>query len=516
MSVKTLDYMEYSTDALARAAYSGGWPAFFDESASSHILIPFGNAQISTAQSHSGGASGLFDGSGDYLKVSPSADFDFSTGNFSITAYVYMAAPTTGDRFIYSGAANEELFFGFSGANIGLGRAGVAWDATAAHGISANTWAKVNVTRTGTDVKFYVDDVQVGSTATLSTDYFVDSTLYIGSQGTNYYYTGYLDDLEVVKGTTTVLKCDFDKLYITPYFESTIKEQGSYSLKAIATTEAASKELIRNIAGSTSWSFNLTGNGNTTAKFNRREIIPAADISASGTAIRLKLKGHNTTSSIVSAVSIGERSGSTASFTDTPTRVTFNNGETAVVVPAGGYAYSDWITFALDETKDYLVALARITEVTQYEAEVSSGGGEYSHIASTDETMQTDGSAYSYDALKQTIAAIEVDSGLPDLSGEDSAVFRIRASRTGSNIKVGIKDAGGTVTDVTPNISSADTWQDGTIDLSGVADANKNSISSIIVTISNADVENTFYLDNFYSGSADPPTTGTGNMFLVF
>lgn len=43
-----------------------------------------GNAQIDTAQSLFGGASGLFDGSGDYISASPSAAFNPSNGDFFI------------------------------------------------------------------------------------------------------------------------------------------------------------------------------------------------------------------------------------------------------------------------------------------------------------------------------------------------------------------------------------------------------------------------------------------------
>lgn len=76
--------------------------------------------------------------------------------------------------------------------------------------------------------------------------------------------------------------------------------------------------------------------------------------------------------------------------------------------------------------------------------------------------------------------------------------FDIRASRTGSNIKIGIHDSGGTTTEITPNILAADTWQTVVWDISAVANANKDAIDSIIITIVNADAENNFYLDNMF------------------
>ena len=85
-----------------------------------------------------------------------------------------------------------------------------------------------------------------------------------------------------------------------------------------------------------------------------------------------------------------------------------------------------------------------------------------------------------------------------NLSGYAQIKFDIRASRTGSNIKIGIHDSGGVTTEITSNITPADTFQTVEWDISGVADANKDVIDSIIITIVNADAANTFYIDNMY------------------
>ena len=94
-----------------------------------------------------------------------------------------------------------------------------------------------------------------------------------------------------------------------------------------------------------------------------------------------------------------------------------------------------------------------------------------------------------------------------DLTGISTLQFDIYSTRTGSNIKIGLHDSGGTTTEVTPNITDSNTWQEVEIDLSGVADANKDAIDSIIITIVNADSANTFYMDKF-SGPL-------GNMALI-
>lgn len=93
-----------------------------------------------------------------------------------------------------------------------------------------------------------------------------------------------------------------------------------------------------------------------------------------------------------------------------------------------------------------------------------------------------------------------------NLSDVRNVRFDLRASRTGSNIKIGLHDSGGAVTEVTPNLTSADQFQSASIDLSSVANTNKDVIDKIIVTVVNADSDNTFYLDNMHVDySLDPP-----------
>ena len=90
-----------------------------------------------------------------------------------------------------------------------------------------------------------------------------------------------------------------------------------------------------------------------------------------------------------------------------------------------------------------------------------------------------------------------------DLTGKTQIKFDIRSNRTGGNVKIGIHDSGGTTTEKTHTISSADTFETDTWDISGVADADKNAIDKIIVTVTNADAANTFYIDNFFFGGND-------------
>ena len=69
------------TKVLLHMNGSDGSTTFTDESGKTWTA--HGNAQIDTAQSKFGGASGLFDGSGDYLSTPDHADFELGSGDWT-------------------------------------------------------------------------------------------------------------------------------------------------------------------------------------------------------------------------------------------------------------------------------------------------------------------------------------------------------------------------------------------------------------------------------------------------
>jgi len=119
-------------------------------------------------------------------------------------------------------------------------------------------------------------------------------------------------------------------------------------------------------------------------------------------------------------------------------------------------------------------------------------------------TIKTQGSyslkgvAAITDSLNDTLTRT-LDDNL-DLSNSEGIEYDIYALRTGSNIKIGIHDSGGTTSEHTANVATSNTNQTESWDISGVADANKDDIDSIVITISNADAANTFYLDDMKWG----------------
>jgi hypothetical protein len=118
-------------------------------------------------------------------------------------------------------------------------------------------------------------------------------------------------------------------------------------------------------------------------------------------------------------------------------------------------------------------------------------------------TIKTQGSysvkyvAAITESLNNTI--LRTFSPTLNLTNSKIIKFDIYASRTGANIKFGLHDTGGTTTEVTPTVASANTWQTVIWDISAVAAANKDLINTLTITIVNADAANTFYVDNMYA-----------------
>lgn len=189
------------TKLLLHMDGTNGSTTFTDSSSSPKTYTASGNAQISTAQSKFGGASALFDGSGDELVGPNHADFAFTAGvDFTVDLWVmFTAVAAVGSGFWTSGATPGGLVFyrssaGLLAANIygGADVASVSWTPT------AGVFYHVAYARAGTTGRLFVDGQQVASGT--DNQNWAQGTSYVGSYGVGGQINGRIDELRVTKG----------------------------------------------------------------------------------------------------------------------------------------------------------------------------------------------------------------------------------------------------------------------------------------------------------------------------
>lgn len=176
---------------------------FTDNSPVGHTVTANANAQIDTAQSKFGGASGLFDGTGDYLQVADAASLDFGTGDFTVEGWVRPNASGVqgivgkGDG---AGSSGWTVFFN-TGPNLHVYQGG-AYRCTSNSNQSTGTWYHFAAVRSGSTWTLYVDGVAQTATGTSADNLDNASNLRIGGQLTGIAgdYNGWIDDLRITKG----------------------------------------------------------------------------------------------------------------------------------------------------------------------------------------------------------------------------------------------------------------------------------------------------------------------------
>jgi len=165
-----------------------------------------GTAQISTAQSKFGGSSLLLDGDSDYLTIAASSNLSFDA-DFTIECWVKTSnsAIDTQYRRIFmlgssTGADNLQIVFVQSNyGDVYTNTALITGNITLADG----NWHHIVLCRSGTNLRYFVDGVQSGSTATTSQNFTggADEGIWIGKYGAGAgHFDGYIDDFRITKG----------------------------------------------------------------------------------------------------------------------------------------------------------------------------------------------------------------------------------------------------------------------------------------------------------------------------
>lgn len=194
------DYDSYYSNILTLLHCNGvdASTTFTDSGPSPKTVTPSNQAQIDTAQSQWGGASALFDGSGDYLDISGISG-GLGSGNLTIEMWVRTTTIAAGYATLYHlGAGFPALYR--NGSTFVWYDAGAGGDKCTSASISANTWYHLAMVRNGTTFSMYVNGVASGTTYTSSTDY-TGTTHRVGCNTSGAEpFSGWLDDIRITKG----------------------------------------------------------------------------------------------------------------------------------------------------------------------------------------------------------------------------------------------------------------------------------------------------------------------------
>ncbi len=192
---------------------SDGSTAFTDSSSNAHSITASGDAQIDTAQSKFGGASGLFDGTGDWLTCPSHSSLNLQTGDFTLecwirpsalSSYHTIASHLHSDGYspwvLYLDAWNKspKLVFSFSSTTSSNWRI-----ETAEGALSAGNWYHVAATRSGNDFRLFLDGSLIGAQTRSITLHSANAPVRIGANdpgGWSNPFAGWIDDFRITKG----------------------------------------------------------------------------------------------------------------------------------------------------------------------------------------------------------------------------------------------------------------------------------------------------------------------------
>lgn len=198
------------------------------------------------------------------------------------------------------------------------------------------------------------------------------------------------------------------------FFDSLTDQTGIDDTASTGESYDADNDLYTNAGAgeADTWTLSLDTNHPHDLQNNtHRNVISAANISTSGSRVRVTFEASTGGTLVVDHAAIVERSGSTAAGTTTPTELLFS-AASGFTCTAGNTITSDWVDFDLDETKDYLVILDYDSDGASYGRKVTSGTVYYKSGASYD---TADGSGFSSDPYTYVVNKIEVNSGYSDM-----------------------------------------------------------------------------------------------------
>jgi len=195
---------DHDTLLLIHSDTSDASTTFADSSQFGRTITVNGDTQHDTAQKEFGASSMLFDGTGDYLSVPDSADWDFS-GNFTVDCHIRINA--TGTAGLVSKVSSIGAWSGWSwsvwvdGATVyfQVSNNGGGGLAIASSALSTSTWYHIAAVRLGDRFDLYVDGVSVANTTAAYPIVQTAQPVLIGrvDASDGYYFNGWIDEVRI-------------------------------------------------------------------------------------------------------------------------------------------------------------------------------------------------------------------------------------------------------------------------------------------------------------------------------
>lgn len=203
--------------ALLHFDGSDGSTTFTDNSVIAATYTANGNAQIDTADFKFGGASGLFDGTGDYLSASyVTANYDWWVEDYTIEMWVKTASSWSswaynlgaGDHPVAVGNGthnNTTNFWSFGPTTAGTVRlyyfnGAAQFGAVSAGSLSTGAWHHIAMTVSGTTIRIFLNGALNFSGSISGTPQSSAGTPLTIGQKNNRSLAGWIDDLRITKG----------------------------------------------------------------------------------------------------------------------------------------------------------------------------------------------------------------------------------------------------------------------------------------------------------------------------
>jgi len=189
-----------SVSLLLHCNGSDGSTTFTDESPNPKSVTALSDAQIDTAQSKWGGASGSLETLGDTLTVATDAAFGFGSGAFTVEAWIRPTDNTNATIFDFrTGLGQHGVFYLSSTSQLTYTHGTVYGNTGTA--VSTGAWSHVRWDYDGTTMRAYLDGVEQWS-ATFATSFASSCPVTIGANytTTGSKFLGHIDDIRITKG----------------------------------------------------------------------------------------------------------------------------------------------------------------------------------------------------------------------------------------------------------------------------------------------------------------------------